>query len=130
MDEHTAAVIDFGKGELSVLGAGGVTLSGAEDTFFGVGERTDLDTVFRLLKSDPLLPPAKHHAPVHNLAEALSARSAEAIAGTLPAVESRAAGGSEPARALLRAVILEVSELAASGLVTRPSGWEAMWSCW
>ena len=57
VDEHTAAIIDFGRGEMSVLGAGGVTLSGAEDVFVGQGETMSLDRMCGLLGSKPLATP-------------------------------------------------------------------------
>ena len=59
VDEHTAAIIDFGERTLTVLGAGGVTLSGAVDTFVGDGTTMRLDNMFDLLESDPEPPPAE-----------------------------------------------------------------------
>ena len=53
VDEHTAAIIDFGKGEMSVMGAGGVTLRGADDRFLGEGETITLETIRRLLGEQP-----------------------------------------------------------------------------
>ncbi len=119
LDEHTAGVFDFGKGELSVLGVGRVTLSGSEDLALRHGERIDLARVFELLGSSPepvRVPPAE---PLPTLAEALEAGSAQGIATTLLAVEARASAGSEAARRQLRAMVLEVSDLVARGLITR-----------
>lgn len=59
MDEHTAVVFDFGEGELSVIGAGRVTLSGREDRTFSHGERIDLATAFKVMESDPMSPPTR-----------------------------------------------------------------------
>ena len=122
VDEHTAAVIDFGRSELRVLGLGGVTLSGAEDTFLGAGERMDLQRVVELLGSSPAQPTGGQDRSTPDLAGALAERSAESIAAALLSVESEAAGGSRQAREALRAMILEVSELAVSGLIT-PAEW-------
>ena len=117
VDEDTAAVIDFGKGELSVLGVGDVTLSGDRDTRLGAGEAIDLPAAFGLLGTGPSRPSAEPPEPVTDLAGALDSRSAEAIARTLLALESQAADGVEAARRSLRTVFLDLWEPAASGLV-------------
>lgn len=122
VDEHTAAVIDFGRSELRVLGLGGVTLSGAEDTFVGAGEWMDLRRVGELLGAGRAQPPGGLDTSVPDLAGALAERSAESIAAALLSVETAAARGSRQAREALRAMILEVSELAVSGLIT-PAEW-------
>ena len=119
LDEHTAGIFDFGKGELSVLGVGRVTLSGSEDLVLRHGERIDLARVFELLGSGPEPVPVPPAEPLPTLAEALEAGSAQAIATTLLAVEARASAGSESARRQLRAMVLEVSDLVARGLITR-----------
>lgn len=119
LDEHTAGVFDFGEGELSVIGAGRVTLSGAEERVLGHGESVDLATVFKVLESDPEPPPVSPAEPLPTLPEALATRSPRAIARTLLAVEAKASAGSEAARRQLRDMALEVSDLAAKGLVTR-----------
>ena len=117
VDEHTAATIDFGTGEMSVLGAGGVTLSGADDMFVAEGESIALDTMFKLLESSPPAPPRERVENLPDLNEAKAARSAEQIGETLLRLESRAADGSPQAREALRSALLEMSELAVSGLV-------------
>ena len=124
VDEHTAAIIDFGREEMSVLGAGGVTLSGADDVFVGEGEMMSLDRMGRLLGSKPLATPEKRIEALPDLTKAKDARSAEAIAGTLLWLESKAADGSPQAREALRSALVEISELAVSGLVT-PAEWVA-----
>ena len=122
VDEHTAATIDFGTGEMSVLGAGGVTLSGADDMFVADGEVIALDTMFKLLESSPPPPPPERIETLPDLTEAKADRSAEQIAETLLRLESKAAGGSPQARETLRSALLEISELAVSGLV-EPDEW-------
>lgn len=122
VDEHTAAVIDFGEGRLSALGVGGVTLSGDEDAFIGAGETIGLTEVFGLLKTGSSPVPARAPEPTPDLVGASETRSAETIARALLAVESRAAGGSDTARRSLRAMFLDLSELAAAGLV-QPVEW-------
>ena len=122
VDEHTAAVIDFGRRELRVLGLGGVTLGGAEETFLAAGERMDLRQVVESLGASPPRPPAGQDMSPPDLAGALGQRSGESIAGALLSVEREAAAGSRHAREALRAMILEVSELAVSGLIT-PEEW-------
>lgn len=122
VDEHTAATIDFGTGEMSVLGAGGVTLSGADDMFVADGEAIALDTMFKLLETSPPAPPAEHPETLPDLTKAKAARSAEMIAETLLRLESMAADGSPQARETLRSSLLEMSELAVSGLV-EPAEW-------
>lgn len=124
VDEHTAAIIDFGKEEMSVLGAGGVTLSGADDVFVGEGETMSLDRMCGLLGSKPLATPGEHVETLPDLTKAKDARSAEAIAETLLWLESKAADGAPKARQALRSALLEISELAVSGLVT-PVEWVA-----
>ena len=122
VDEHTAAVIDFGKGELSVIGAGGVALCGERNMALGDGEYMELETVLRLLGG--YSPPAAVQQPdlLADLPQALANRSAREIAATLLELESQAAQGSKRARESLRAVFMEIAELAASGLV-RPVEW-------
>jgi len=122
VDEHTAAVIDFGSRELRVLGLVGVTLSGAEDTFLGAGGGIDLSRVGQLLWTRPGRPTGGQARSVPDLAGALEDRSEESIAAALLSVETEAAAGSRHARQALRAMILEVSELAVSGLIT-PEEW-------
>lgn len=122
VDEHTAAVIDFGKEELSVMGVGGVTLSGALDTFLEAGTRMGLKQVVELLGTSPALPSAGRSGSLPDFAGALAERSVESIAGVLLSVETEAAGGSPEAREALRTMILEISEVAVSGLIT-PAEW-------
>ncbi|MDE0132728.1 MAG: hypothetical protein OXQ32_10770 [bacterium] len=122
VDEHTAATIDFGTGEMSVLGAGGVTLSGADDMFVADGEAIALDTMFKLLETSPPAPTRESLETLPDLTEAKAARSAEMIAETLLRLESKAADGSPQARQTLRSALLEMSELAVSGLV-EPAEW-------
>ncbi|MYH05344.1 MAG: hypothetical protein F4194_02500 [Acidimicrobiia bacterium] len=122
VDEHTAALIDFGTEEMSVLGVGGVTLSGADDMFVAGGEAMPLATMFELLESRPPAPPQENPETLPDLTEAKAARSAEMIADTLLRLESEAADGSPQARQTLRSALLEMSELAVSGLV-EPAEW-------
>ncbi len=119
LDEHTAGVFDFGKGQLSVIGTGRVTLSGIDDMTLRHGERIDLATAAAFLESSPPTPTADPPQPVPGLRECLEERSAEAIASILLSIESRAAAGSGSARRELRSTILEMADLAARGLVTR-----------
>ena len=122
VDEHTAATIDFERGEMSVLGAGGVTLSGADDTFVADGEAIALDAMFKLLESSPPAPPRERLETLPDLAEAKAGRSAGKIAETLLRLETMSADGSPQARESLRSALLEMSDLAASGLV-EPTEW-------
>ncbi|MDE0374839.1 MAG: hypothetical protein OXK16_02605 [bacterium] len=117
VDEHTAAIIDFGRGTLDVLGAGGVTLTGADVTFLGDGATMPLETVLDLLQSDPAPAPTPSPEPLPDFAVALASGSAEDIARALLEAETLAATGSTPARAALRGMILELSELAVEGLI-------------
>ena len=98
------------------MGVGGVTLSGALDTFLEAGTRMGLKQVVELLGTSPALPSAGRSGSLPDFAGALAERSVESIAGVLLSVETDAAGGSPEAREALRTMILEVSELAASGL--------------
>ena len=116
VDEHTAAIIDFGRGTLDVLGAGGVTLTGADVTFLGEGTTMPLETVLELLQSDPPPAPAPSPEPPPDFAGALASGSADDIARALLEVETLAATGSASAREALRGMILELSELAIEGL--------------
>lgn len=117
MDEHTAAVIDFGKGTLDVMGVGGITVCGREDQTLRSGHSVDLRNVFELLQTSRPEPATTQPSPGPDLAAALSTRSAKEIAGVLLEVESQAAGGSQDARQKLQAMLLEVAGLAATGVV-------------
>lgn len=117
VDEHTAAIIDFGKGTLDVLGAGGVTLTGAGVTFLGDGTTMALETVLELLQSDPSPAPAPSPEPLPDFARALASGSVEDIGGALLEAETLAATGSQPAREALRGMLLDLSELAIEGLI-------------
>lgn len=98
LDEHTAAVFDFGEGHLSVVGTGRITLSGVDDLILRPGERIELATAFGFLDCDRDPPAASPSEPVPSLQKALAGRSAEAIASTLLSVESKASAGSGSAR--------------------------------
>ena len=116
VDEHTAAIIDFGKGTLDVLGAGGVTLTGTDVTFLDDGTTMPLEKMLELLQSDPLPTPAPSPEPLPDFAQALASGSADDIARALLEAESQASTGSQPAREALRGMILELSDLAIEGL--------------
>ena len=116
VDEHTAAIIDFGRGTLDVRGAGGVTLTGAGVTFVGEGTTMALETVLELLQSEPPPAPAPSAEPIPDFAGAVASGSAENIAGALLEAETLAAIGSQPAREALRGMLLELCELAIEGL--------------
>ena len=122
VDEHTAAVIDFGEGRLQVIGAGEVTLTGEGVLVLGDGESISLETAARLLGG--YTPPPAVQVPdlAADLPQALANRSATEIAAVLLELESQAARGSKRARDSLRAVFVEIAELAASGLV-QPVEW-------
>ena len=117
IDEHTAAVFDFGEGEMEVMGVGSVTLCGERETVLNSGESMELGAVYQLLGSGPPRTPTRCPGPVSDLRAALEARSGEEIARTLLEVESEAALGNQQARSRLRAMILEVAGLAATGAV-------------
>lgn len=122
IDEHTAAVIDFGEGQLTAMGVGGVTLCGREETVLADGETADLGVVLELLNSHR---PAAHselpECPA-DLPAALAGRSAGEVARALLEAESKASGGSEAARRSLRSMLLAVSDLAVVGL-KEPAEW-------
>lgn len=122
IDEHTAAVIDFGQGELRVMGIGGVTLCGEEETVLTSGETMGLGTVSELLESGSPQSPLPDPSPIVDMETAFHSRSGKEIARTLLDAESRAAGESGDARSQLRAMLLEVAEKAAKGLV-EPVEW-------
>lgn len=122
IDEHTAAVIDFGVGEMRVMGIGGVTLCGEQDTVLAAGETMSLTTVGELLESGPPKYPGPDSTPVADLQGAFATRSGKAIARILLEVESRAAREAGDARTQLRAMLLEVADKAATGLV-EPADW-------
>ena len=117
VDEHTAAIIDFGRGTLDVLGAGGVTLSGAGVTFLGDGATMAVETVRELLQSHPPPASAPNPEPPPDFPSALASGSAEEIAGVLLQAETLASTGSKLAREALRGMILELSDLAMEGLI-------------
>ena len=115
VDEHTAAVIDFGMGELSVMGLGTVTLNGTEDFVLGPGESLGLEEVCAILESvAPLVTTPTD--PLPDIDDPLAARSPEEIASALLALESETAAGSEGARRRLRATLVQLADLAAAGL--------------
>ncbi|MCQ3803211.1 MAG: hypothetical protein OXC98_01430 [bacterium] len=122
VDEHTAAVIDFGAAQLQVIGAGQVTLCGESTSALGDGESIGLEAASKLLGAYSPPPTVQPPDPVNDLPQALANRSASQIASALLELESQAAQGSERARESLRSVILEIAQLAASGLV-QPVEW-------
>ena len=122
VDEHTAALIDFGTGRLRVIGAGEVTLCGDGSSALGDGESMDLEAAATLLGGYSPPPAVRRPDLAADLPQALDNRSATQIAAVLLELESQAARGSRQARESLRAAFLEIAELAASGLV-RPEEW-------
>jgi cyanophycinase-like exopeptidase len=119
VDEHTAAIVDFSRKELSVVGLGGVTLQGENDTVLGDGESMGLGAVFETLAGDRPPSSTRPQTSPSTFQAALDSRSARKIATVLLKVESKAAQGSEDARRELREMLLETSKLAAAGLVKR-----------
>lgn len=97
-------------------------MSGTDDMFVAEGETLALATMCQLLESSPQAPPVEQPEDLPDLTRAKAARSAEQIAETLLRLESRAADGSPQARDALRSALLEMSELAVSGLV-EPAEW-------
>ena len=122
VDEHTAAVIDFGEGQLQVIGAGEVTLTGEGVSVLGDGESISLETAARLLGGYTPLPAVRSPDLATDLPRAMANRSATEIAAVLLELESQTARGSKRARDSLRSVIVEIAELAASGLI-QPVEW-------
>ena len=117
IDEHTAAIFDFGAGTLRVAGRGTVTLLAAEEVVFSDGDETPLDEVAALLGSmrrPPEVPPSDDHG-LPPLWEALAAGDvAGAVDALVAAVE---AADSTGARRALEASFVRLVELAVEGSV-------------
>lgn len=114
IDEHTAAIIDFGREEMTVEGVGEVLVTGSSTHRLRAGDRMDLaemiDVVGEVPSREAPAPPA---AP--SIQEAIDARDADALLSALLELP-----GPDHHRAL-RAGLVETVEAARRGLEDRRS---------
>jgi cyanophycinase-like exopeptidase len=117
VDEHTAAILDFGERTCTVRGLGEVTLRGAPQQTLTTGTVTPLDDVAEILGSGPADPPdpMPDVGPVRSLADALAAGDVDQVLTTLLDAETSAAGDGD-ARRSFRSMLVRVVEAARDGL--------------
>ncbi|MDH4116373.1 MAG: hypothetical protein OEX04_01705 [Acidimicrobiia bacterium] len=112
IDEHTAAILDFASGTLTVSGASTVTLRGAETRTLDAGATVGLGEVASLLAAAR---PAVDPAPDVTMADfdsALESRDVDAVLSAMLDAEE-----NDDDRAALRTMIVALGEAARTGLV-------------
>jgi cyanophycinase-like exopeptidase len=117
VDEHTAAILDFGEGTLRVVGRGGVTLRGDDDWFLPSGSTTELGPVSAHLGAPeaPISPPANPEPEEVRFEQAMSSGDADGLLIALLQAEERAQ--EDPAsRVALRSMLVRLMSAAESGL--------------
>jgi cyanophycinase-like exopeptidase len=117
VDEHTAAVLDFGTSTLAAVGRGGVTLRGDDDWFIPSGSTVELGGVARHLgaPSATVTLPAPSEPGEVRFEEALSSGDADGMLTALLETEERAQD-DPAARAALRSMLVQLVDAAESGL--------------
>ncbi len=117
IDEHTAAVFDFGGESLAVFGRGTVTLLGEGERVVGAGETLGLDEVGRVLGSGPPVRPQVEPSPSPggSLGDALAVGDVEAAVEVVAAWIEHAVEGSAEARRELERGVVRLVELAVEG---------------
>jgi cyanophycinase-like exopeptidase len=117
VDEHTAAVLDFGAGRCEVFGLGTVTLRGARERVLESGTAVGLDEVGDALGGAVSQPVADPRPPAQVLAfnAALATGDGDALLAAL--LEQEALVGSDAeARRRFRSMLVEVVDAAHVGL--------------
>jgi hypothetical protein len=124
VDEHTAAVLDFGDGTLTAVGRGGVTLRSDTDWFIPSGSTVDLDGAAAHLgaagsavarPSATAQPEATAQPADAGFGEAMGSGDAAAILDAVLAAEEQARRDPED-RAALRSMLVQLVSAAESGL--------------
>ena len=113
VDEHTAAIIDFGEGRLRVAGVGGVELSGVGRARLEPGESLELATLAELVGRHPP-EPAREPQSAPEVTAAIESADPDSLLEALLDVAHRP--GPDGHRAL-HAALVEVVEAAREGLV-------------
>lgn len=117
VDEHTAAVLDFGESTLTVEGRGGVTLLGDGEWLIPSGSTVDLHAVSAHLgsASAAVTSPATQEPAEIGFAQALGSGDADEILTSLLVAEGRAQD-DPAARAALRSMLVQLVAASESGL--------------
>ena len=112
IDEHTAATLDFGSGELTVSGASTVTLRGSETIVLESGDVMGLDRVGELLAAARPIPTSQESADTIGFEAAMETGDVDAALSAMLSAES---AGSDPAT--LRSMIVALGEAARTGVI-------------
>ena len=122
VDEHTAVVIEIETGNVSVHGAGGLTLrQGGQTVFVAHGESTTVDAMRTALHGSAAEPaaviaPAATSDLLTTFRAALAAGDAEAALVAALATEEAVFAADAAANTDLRAMLVELADAAQSGL--------------
>ncbi len=112
IDEHTAATLDFGSGELTVSGASTVTLRGAETIVLESGDVMSLERVGEVLSAARLTEVSQETPAEIGFDDAMATGDVDAALSAMLDAES---GGSDPAA--LRSMIVALGEAARTGVI-------------
>ena len=117
VDEHTAAVLDFGEGTLAAVGRGGVTLRGDDDWVIPCGSTVELGAVAIHLGAPeaPEALPAPPEPEEVGFAQAMRSGDADGLLIALLETEERAQD-DPAARAALRSMLVQLVSAAEIGL--------------
>lgn len=119
VDEHTAAVLDFSEGRLSVSGRGSVTIRGAEDLVLDHGDSLPLEEVSQRLGQAPapIVPePEEASDPRRSFDASLAAADTDGIIRSMLALEEQM-NVDASLRSELRSMIVLLGDAASRGLV-------------
>ncbi|MDJ0959764.1 MAG: hypothetical protein QNJ88_03835 [Acidimicrobiia bacterium] len=116
VDEHTAAVIGFGAGTLTVAGLGTVTLRGENEHVLDSGSSLGLDQVAKILGAPSASPVGDSPTGESTtLADAIAAGDGDRILAVL--LEQETLTAEDPAaRSRFRSMLVEVVDAAQAGL--------------
>lgn len=114
IDEHTSVTIDFANRSLVIAGVSGATMLGMEDVKLEAGETISLERAGEILSThrDEAAQERQQTAP--KFVDALEAGDVDQVIEAALGVEAETAAGAD--RSALRSVIVELGEVARSGL--------------
>lgn len=114
IDEHSSVTIDFANRDLIVAGVAGATLHGVEDVTLEAGETISLDMAGQILSNHREDPEQERPQTAPKFVDALEAGNVDQVIEAALGVEAETAAGAD--RSALRSVIVELGEVARSGL--------------
>lgn len=116
VDEHTAAVIDFGQGTVSVTGVGEVTVEGNGELTVVSGEVVDLSRVVAIVSGSRPVVTVDPGEPVVGVGHLLANGDVRAALNAVLSMEEEVADGRVDLREDLRRAMGEMARLAQAGL--------------